>query len=144
MMSSHIELQPYHWEGAYAQWRDGGNAPHDAGLCADVRAAWMRPGERLIIRSCEMIGYPEGFLYDDHYPPAERDGRGKGYEHISFQWNTDNTPKELSADCVVPGKGRFGLVLRGEVDYVDIMLSVRNDMGRPLGPIDWAFCPISL
>lgn len=141
-MSPKLTIRPYQWQGAYAQWR--ATAPHDPGLCADVRAAWMLPDERLIIRSCEMIGYPQGYLYDDHYPPAEPESRGKNYKHISFPWDTREVPDELSAECLVPGKGRFTVLLRCEDDFVDIQLSLRNDTSEPLGPMDWAFCPITL
>ena len=91
-----------------------------------------------------MIGYPQGYFYDDHFPPADPQGRGKDYQHISFQWQAQQTPAELSAACLVPKKGRFTVLLRGEEDYVDILLSIRNDTNEPLGPIDWAFCPITL
>ncbi len=144
MNQSQVTLQPYRWAGAYAQWRDGGAAPHDPGLCADVRAPWMADDERIIIRACEIIGYPEGFLYDDHLPPAEPEGRGKDYRHIAFQWDADQAPAMLAADCPVPGKGWFGLKLRGGADFVDVELSLRNDMDQAMGPIDWAFCPITL
>ena len=143
-MEPDILIRPYRWTGDYAKWRQEGNAVHDAGLCADVRAAWMAPDERIIIRSCEVVGYPEAFLYDDHLPPAEPEGRGKHYQHTSFQWDTTNAPEQLSADCIVEGKGRFTPVLRAKADYIDINLSVRNDLAGSMGPINWAFCVISL
>ena len=141
-MGQSTELRPYVWEGAYARWRD--DAPHDPGLCADVRAPWMGPGERLILRSCEIVGCPEAYLYDDHYPPAEPEGRGKHYEHRSFQWDASGCPERLWADCRVEGKGRFTVELLAEGDCVDIGVSIESDMDAPMGPIDWAFCAIGL
>lgn len=137
-----IEIRPYVWEGPYAKWR--GDAPHDPGLCADIRAPWMAPGERLIARTCEMIGYPDGYLYDDHYPPAEPEGRGKHYRHVSFQWNAADSPGKLSADCTVDGRARFGVELTGAADGVDIVLRLQNLGSESLGPIDWPFCMIAL
>jgi hypothetical protein len=121
--------------------RDAGR--HDDGLCAEVRTPWMAPDERLIINTCELVGYPESGigqakLYHDY---IGQDRRDKGhYVHKSFQWNTSRVPQQLSADCNVEGKGRFTLSLRGEKDFVDIRLSVRNDLPRPMGPINWHFC----
>ncbi len=137
-----IEIKPYVWEGDYATWR--ADAPHDPGLCADLRAGWMAPGERLILRTCEMIGYPEGYIYDDHYPPAEPETRGKHYQHISHQWDASEAPNRLFADCTAPGKARFTVDLQAGSDYLDILLTLRNDMDRTLGPIDWPFCVIAL
>ena len=39
---------------------------HDVGLCAEVRADWMKEGERIILRSSEIVGWPESYFYDDH------------------------------------------------------------------------------
>ena len=142
MPTETITIAPYQWQGPYAQWRS--DALHDPSLCADLRAPWMPPGERIIVRSCEMIGEPTSFLYDDHTPPAEAATRGKNYVHTSFQWDTSSAPRQLSADCTVPDRARFALTLRGETDYVDIHLTLQNLTDKPLGPIDWAFCPISL
>jgi len=141
-MAKSLELCPYIWEGPYAKWRN--DAPHDPDLCADIRAPWMPPDERLIARTCEMIGWPKGYFYDDHFPPAEPQGRGKTYKHISFQWNTSHAPKKLSAYCTVPDKGRFTVELSAEKDYVDINLSLQNDMPASVGPIDWSFCMIAI
>ena len=141
-MRTTIEVRPYEWRGPYAEWRS--TARHDPGLCAEVRASWMAPEERLILRSCEMIGHPEAFLYDDHVPAAEPDTRGKQYRHASFQWDPAKAPAQVSADCTVQGKGRFSLVLRGEDDCLEIELSVRNDLSKAMGPIDWAFCAVAL
>jgi hypothetical protein len=141
-MAKLLEVRPYVWEGPYAKWRS--DAPHDPGLCADVRAPWMAPDERLIARTCEMIGWPQGYFYDDHFPPAEPEGRGKTYKHIPFQWNASQSPKKLTADCTTPGKGRFTVDLTAEKDYVDINLSLQNGMSAPAGPIDWPFCMIAL
>lgn len=141
-MSVTTTIQPYRWSGPYADWR--ADAPHDPGLCADVRASWMADGERIILRACEIIGWPQAYLYDDHTPPAEPEGRGKDYRHIPIQWDAADAPKELRADCKVPGRGQFGLKLRAEADRIDLRLSIRNDTDRPQGPIDWAFCAIAL
>jgi len=135
-------IQPYRWEGPYSQWR--ADAPHDPGLCADARASWMEPGERLILRTSEIIGWPQAYLYDDHTPPADPEGRGKDYQHTSFQWDASAAPKALIARCIVPGRGAFGLSLRAEADAIDMRLFVRNDTNRRQGPIDWAFCAIAL
>ena len=51
-MRESIEIRPYVWSGPYAEWRAA--ARHDPGLCADLRAPWMAPGERLIVRACEI------------------------------------------------------------------------------------------
>src|SRR4051812_30985039 len=81
-----LTLRPYAWSGPYAQYRDANRATHDAGLCAELRASWMKDGERIILRTSEVVGYPDGFLYDDHLPASEADGRGKGYTHRPFRW----------------------------------------------------------
>lgn len=141
-MQQGLELRPYAWEGPYAQMRTAHRAIHDAGLCADGRAPWMGPGERLIVRSSEIVGYPEAYLYDDHLPPADPEGRGRHYRHNPFQWDASAAPRRLSAHCVIAGQGHFTLDLRAEGDYVDILLSVRNDTPRPMGPIDWHFCVV--
>lgn len=138
-----IELQPYAWSGPYARMRSASSADHDPGLCASVSVPWMDADERLIIRSSEIVGYPEAYLYDDHLPPAEPEGRGKDYQHHSFQWDASRSPEQLSADCTVEGRGRFTLDLQARDDYVDIGLSVRNDMAQPMGPMEWHFCVIA-
>ena len=79
-MKPTLELRPYTWAGPYAEMRAAHRAVHDPGLCADVRAAWMAPGERLIVRSSEIIADPAAFLYDDHLPPAEPEDRGGRYD----------------------------------------------------------------
>src|SRR5262245_10529730 len=125
-----IRLEPYRWQGPYSEWR--ANAPHDPGLCADARARWMNADERLILRSCEMIGDPEFYLYDDHIPPADPDGRGRSYRHIPFVFDKSAASRELSANCDVPGKGRFGITLTAGDDHIDIRLTVANHLSRPM------------
>lgn len=141
-MSQSIQLTPYRWAGAYANWR--ADAPHDPGLCADIRAPWMPSGERLILRACEMIGDPQLYLYDDHTPPADPQGRGAGYTHIPFAWDASRAPNHLFADCEVPGLARFSVSLTARDDFVDIRLRISNHLDRPLGPVDWACCAIAL
>jgi len=141
-MDQSIQLTPYQWEGDYAKWR--ADAPHDPGLCADIRAPWMPAGERLILRACEMIGDPQLYLYDDHTPPADPQGRGATYKHIPFSWDASKSPRQLSADCEVPGKARFSISLTAREDVVDVHLRIVNHLTRPLGPIDWACCAIAL
>jgi len=102
----------------------------------------MPPGERLIIRSSEIIGDPEAFLYDDHFPPAEPEDRGMRYRHNRFRWDTSGAPQRLWADGTVPYQGRFTLDLRAEADFVDILLSIRNDRADPMGPLEWHFCVV--
>lgn len=137
-----IRMKPYTWEGPYAQFRTATKARHDPRLCADVRAPWMHPGSRIIIRSCEIVGYDTGFLYDDHYPPSEPNGRGKNYHHIPFTWNVPGLEGGLGADCVVPRKGKFWLRLLPEQDSVDIHLGVRNGLPGPMRNIEWHFCVV--
>ena len=144
MRPPHVTVTPYTWSGIYADFRDGGSARHDPGLCADVRAPWMEQNERLILRTCEIIGYPETYVYDDHLPTYDPEGRGRLYQHHPFTWDVPKQPHRLSADCTVPDKGRFTVSLSGEPDVVDIQLSLRNDLDVPIGPIDWAFCVIGL
>ena len=91
----------------------------------------MNEGERIILRSSEIVGFDTGYFYDDHFPTQEQNGRGKEYEHISFKWNTDKAPQELSAVCKVPGKGEFRLRLTTGEDVVDIDMTVCNDSDRP-------------
>ena len=95
---------------------------------------WRRES-RLIIRSSEVVGYETGFVYDDHFPPSEPDGRGKSYHHIPFQWKQPPNDRVLAADCVVPGKGRFSLNLSVQEDCLDIGLAVRNDLLAAMGEI---------
>ncbi len=142
MSRSNVELRPYVWQGPYAQWR--GDAPHDPGLCADVRAPWMAGGERLIIRACEVIGHPGAFFYDDHFPQSEPQGRGALYQHKDFRWDASGAPGVLRADCTVEKQGQFTLELRGQHDFVDIQLGMTNATDAPIGPIDWSFCVIAL
>src|SRR5205823_2348542 len=117
--------KPYVWDGPYASYRDSSRARHDAGLCADVRAAWMEGGDRIIVRSCEIVGYATGFLYDDHLPASEPEGRGEKYRHIPFQWDAEKSRVALSADCVVPSKGKFWIRLQAKSDFIDIELGIR-------------------
>jgi hypothetical protein len=138
-----LSIKPYSWEGPYSEMRNKG-AKHDWRLCAEVRAPWMGKGERLIIRSSEIVGYETGFLYDDHFPPSEPDGRGKDYRHIPFQWKQPRNDRVLSTDCLVPGKGKFSLTLSAQRDSVDIRLSLRNDLPVAMGEIDWAFCIVAM
>ncbi len=70
-------VKPYKWEGPYAEYRTQQKALHDWRLCADVRTNWLGPCERIILRTSEIIGHETGFLYDDHFPPSEPEGRGK-------------------------------------------------------------------
>jgi len=141
-MKTAVELQQYAWQGAYARMRSAHHADHDSGLCCTVDAPWMGAGEQLIIRSSEIVGYPEAYLYDDHLPPAEPDGRGKSYHHTPFRWDSAGAPARLYADCPIEGQGRFSLELQAQEDFVDIRLSLRNDLASSMGPIDWHFCVI--
>lgn len=139
-----IELHPYHWTTSpYTRHRETNATRHDDGLCIDLRAPWFGKGERLILRTSEIVGFDTGYLYDDHFPTQEQNGRGKDYKHIRFHWNTERAPDELSADCKVPGKDRFQLRLTARQDYVDISLSVRNDLNRAMKYVDWYFCPVA-
>ena len=138
-----LSIKPYTWAGPYSEMRNQG-ARHDWRLCAEVRAPWMTKGERLIIRSSEVVGYETGFLYDDHFPPSEPDGRGKNYHHIPFQWKEPQDDRSLSADCLVPGKGKFSLALTAREDYLDITLGLRNDLSAGMGEVDWAFCIVGM
>jgi hypothetical protein len=103
----------------------------------------MKDGERLILRAAEIVGFDSGYLYDDHFPTQEQEGRGKDYKHISFQWNATKAPDELSAVCDVPGKGQFKLRLTAASDYVEISLGIRNDLSRSMKYVDWYFCPVA-
>ena len=138
-----LTLRPYEWEGPYAEFRNQG-ARHDWRLCAELRAPWMSPEERLILRTSEIVGYEQAYLYDDHFPPYQPEGRGKGYRHIPFEWRETSGDEELSADCPVPGHGRFWLDLSARSDYLDIRLGIRNGLGRPMGKVDWHFCVVGL
>lgn len=141
--ASKVELRPYQWQGPYTKMRAERACPHDAGLCADLRAPGMKPGERLILRAAEIVGYESGYFYDDHFPTQEQQGRGKGYRHTSFQWDTKKAPEELSAVCAVPGKGEFTLRLTAGADFVDIVLAIRNDTNQAMKYVDWYFCPVA-
>jgi len=123
--------------------RSADRADHDPGLCADIRADWMPDGERIILRSSEIVGYRQAFLYDDHFPPCEPESRGKDYEHIPFQWNASAAPQRLTAACEAPGKGAFSLDLAADDDGVDVELTVRSDLDAPMGEIDWHFCVVA-
>ena len=142
-MAAALELHPYEWSGPYAEMRSSVNGPHDAGLCAEIRGAWLPAGERIILRTSEIVGYPDAFLYDDHFPPCQPNTRGKLYEHIPFQWNASGAPHSLSADCDVPDKGGFSLDLALGGDALDIQLTVRSDLDAPMGNIDWHFCAVA-
>ena len=137
-----MEIRPYTWEGPYAEMRASTGSYHDVGLCAEVRADWMKDGERIILRSSEIVGYPESYFYDDHKRPSELGGRGQGYSHRSFQWDNGQAPDRLSVDCDIEGKGGFTLSLRCEQDVLAIELGVRNGLRGVMGPIDWHFCAI--
>jgi hypothetical protein len=137
-----IELKPYVWKGPYAEMRQTYACAHDPGLCADLRATWMKDGDRLILRTSEIVGFPEGFFYDDHFPTQQLDTRGKEYQHIPFGWDLEKAPDELSTSCTVKGKGWFGLTLTSRDDYVDIELAVRNDSSNTMDYVDWYFCVV--
>ena len=107
-----LTISPYKWKGPYAEHRNRNQALHDWRLCADLRASWLGPCERLILRTSEVIGYETGFLYDDHFPPSEPEGRGKSYHHIPFEWRVIKAPgEELFADCPVPAEGKISMRL---------------------------------
>ena len=135
-------VKPYEWEGPYAGHRVRQNAAHDWRLCADVRAGWMGPCERIILRTSEIVGHETGFLYDDHFPPSEPQGRGKNYRHIPFTWQV-KPDKELFSDCPVPGVGGFSIRLTARGDVLDIHLTIRNQMRQPMQNADWAFCAVA-
>ncbi len=103
----------------------------------------MGPEERIIIRACEIVGFSEAYLYDDHLPPFDSEGRGKAYVHQRFDWNGTRSATCLSADCTVSGVGYFGVALTAFEDTVDVHLRVRNVMSVAMGPIDWSFCVIA-
>jgi hypothetical protein len=136
-----IQMRPYLWEGPYSQHREKYATKHDTGLCIDLRAPWFPKGERLILRTSEIVGFDTGYFYDDHFPTQEQNGRGKGYRHIPFQFDWSKAPRVVSADCVVPGKGEFRLKLAARSDYVDLTLSIRNGSERTMSYVDWYFCP---
>lgn len=140
--ASSVTVRPYSWEGPYADYRKRQHALHDWRLCAEVKANWFRPCERLILRTSEIIGHETGFLYDDHFPPSEPDGRGKNYRHIPFEWNVVKDGTELFTDCAVPGQGGFSMRLTARNDYLDIDLTIRNAMKEPMRNPDWAFCAV--
>jgi hypothetical protein len=137
-----VSLEPYQWEGPYAEYRTRQKALHDWRLCTAVKAAWFRPCERIILRTSEIIGHETGFLYDDHFPPSEPNGRGKSYRHIPFEWQVRHAGRELSSAGKVPSVGEFSIRLTAHDDYVDIALSVRNSMAEPMFNPDWAFCAV--
>lgn len=141
-MKERITVRPYAWEGPYAEMRTAGGWEHDAGLCAEGRAGWMPEGERLILRTSEIVEYEGGYLYDDHFPPEEPEGRGKEYEHVSFQWDATRAPGALSARCEVRRKGAFWLELDAREDSINITLGIRNDLTVAMEEIDWHFCAV--
>jgi len=138
-----IIVNPYKWEGPYAEHRVWNHALHDWRLCADVKTGWLGPSERIILRTSEIIGHETGFLYDDHFPPSEPEGRGKTYHHIPFEWTVVKPGAELFANCAVPDVGAFSIRLAAHEDFVDIHLSVRNGMSQPMRNADWAFCAVA-
>ena len=138
-----VTIKPYQWQGAYAAYRTRNHAQHDWRLCVDVRASWFGPCERLILRTSEIIGHETGFLYDDHFPPSEAEGRGKNYQHIPFEWNVATPNHELFAECAVPKVGGFSIRLTTRDDFIDIDLAIRNDMPQPMRNADWAFCTVA-
>jgi hypothetical protein len=138
-----LTIRPHTWKGPYADHRNRNQALHDWRLCTDLRASWLGPCERLILRTSEVIGYETGFLYDDHLPPSEPEGRGKNYHHIPFEWRVIQPGGELFADCPVPTKGRFSIRLNCREDFVDIQLTVRNEMQQAMENVDWAFCAVA-
>ena len=137
-----VSIKPYQWEGAYAEYRTRQNARHDWRLCAAVTAEWLRPCERIILRTSEIIGHEAGFLYDDHFPPSEPEGRGKHYHHIPFEWQRLKDGQELFTHGVVPEVGEFSMRLAARQDFVDIDLSIRNHMAQSMLNPDWAFCAV--
>jgi hypothetical protein len=137
-----VTVKPYSWEGPYADYRTRHQARHDWRLCAEVKANWLQPCERIILRTSEIIGHEDGFLYDDHFPPSEPEGRGKAYHHLPFEWQVIQSNQELFTDCVVPHIGRFSMRLAACEDLVDIHLSIRNHMSKPMHNPDWAFCAV--
>jgi hypothetical protein len=141
---SKLTIEPYRWKGLYADYRTRNKAFHDWRLCAELKGGWLGPCERLILRTSEVVGHETGFLYDDHLPPSEPEGRGKNYHHIPFEWRIVEPGKEIYADCLVPGKGKFSLRLTVQCDYLDIHLTARNDMRQPMENLDWAFCAVTL
>ena len=138
-----LTISPYKWKGPYAEQRNRNQALHDWRLCAELKAGWIGHCERLILRTSEIIGYETGFLYDDHFPPSELEGRGKNYHHIPFEWQVIKPGEELFADCPVPQKGRFSMRLTCREDFVDIQLTVRNEMQQAMENVDWAFCAVA-
>ena len=140
---SMVTIKPYQWQGPYADYRTRNRAQHDWRLCVDARASWFSPCERLILRTSEIIGHETGFLYDDHFPPSEPEGRGKNYHHIPFEWKVVTPNHELFADCAVPKVGGFSIRLTTRDDFIDIDLAVRNDMPQPMRDTDWAFCTVA-
>lgn len=138
-----VTVHPYQWEGPYAEHRAWNRALHDWRLCAEVKTGWLGPCERLILRTSEVIGHETGFLYDDHFPPSEPEGRGKNYRHIPFEWQVVEPGKELFTDCAVPGVGGFSMRLKTHEDVVDIDLTIRNQMPQPMQNADWSFCAVS-
>ena len=138
-----LVIQPYEWNGPYADYRTQQNARHDWRLCADLRAPWFGPGERLILRTSEIIGHESGFLYDDHFPSSEPEGRGRNYHHIPFTWQLTKPGAELFADCTTPNLGGFSIRLTAKEDYLDVELGVRNFSRQPMRNIDWAFCAVA-
>jgi len=137
-----VIVKPYEWEGPYAEYRTQQKALHDWRLCADVRTNWLGACERIILRTSEIVGHEAGFLYDDHFPPSEPEGRGKNYQHIPFEWQVIKPGAELFTDCTVPKVGGFSMRLAAREDFLDIHLSVRNHMRQPMQNADWAFCAV--
>jgi hypothetical protein len=139
-----LTINPFRWEGPYADHRSGHRAFHDWRLCAELKGGWLGSCQRLILRTSEVIGYETGFLYDDHFPPSEPEGRGKSYQHIPFEWKVVRAGAELFADCRVPQKGKFSIRLTAREDSVDIDLTARNDTPQVMENLDWAFCAVAL
>lgn len=141
--SESVTIRPYEWKGPYAEYRTQQHAHHDWRLCADVRANWFGPCERLILRTSEVIGDEHSFLYDDHFPPSEPEGRGKDYKHIPFEWQITTPGEELFANCVVPNLGTFSIRMTAHEDFLDIQLSIRDQSPQPMLNADWAFCAVA-
>jgi hypothetical protein len=138
-----ITVNPYRWEGPYAQHRIRHRALHDWRLCAEVVAPWFGACEKIILRTSEVVGHEDGFLYDDHFPPSEPNGRGKNYHHIPFEWQVLKPGAEILANCLVPGKATFSLGLTAREDFLDIQMSIRNLLDQPMKNADWAFCAVA-
>jgi hypothetical protein len=140
-MTNGIEIGPYGGGTRYAKMREDAGNDHEYGLCAEVRASFMDPDDRIIIRSSEIVGYENGYFYDDHIPTYDLEGRGRNYKHTSHGWNKDRMPGILCAECRC-GPGDFYLELKADNDHIDIDLSVKNCLDAEMKHVDWNFCAV--